>query len=133
MSIVQYFLTNQNINDIANYINAYRARNQAPPLVWDSTLATYSQNWSYYMAGNNLFQHSRTQLYGENISYFQGYGIDPMKLIYAAIDGWYNEILLYDFSNPGYSEATGHFTCLVWLASTNFGILYYFEKNIKND
>jgi hypothetical protein len=99
MSIVQYFLTSQNINDIANYVNAYRAKNQAPPLEWDTTLSTFSQNWSYYMARNNLFQHSGSQFYGENVSYLYGYGTDPMKIIYAAIDGCYNEIFLYDFAN----------------------------------
>jgi hypothetical protein len=122
MSIVQPNFSYQNIIDITNYINMYRARNQAPPLQWDNSITSYSQNWCYYMVSSNIFQHSGTSHYGENISFFEGYGTDQIKLIKLAIDSWYNEIALYDFNNPGYSNATGHFTCLVWLASTTFGI-----------
>ena len=122
MSIIQPFFTYDNIIDITNYVNMYRERNQAPPLQWDNSITSYSQNWSFYMTSNNLLQHSGTTYYGENISFFEGYGTDQIKLIKLAIDNWYNEIALYDFNNPGYSEATGHFTCLVWLSSTTFGI-----------
>lgn len=61
MFIVQYFLTDKNIHDITDYVNSYREKNQAPPLAWDTTLGAYSQNWSYCMASNNLFQNSGTQ------------------------------------------------------------------------
>jgi len=74
------------------------------------------------MTAYNIFKHSGTPLYGENISFFEGYGTDPMTLLKLAIDGWYNEVSLYNFDNPGYSSATGHFTCLVWLTSTRFGM-----------
>jgi hypothetical protein len=115
-------LTPDQLTVIASYINAYRAKNQAPPMSYDSNIAGFSQQWSSYLLTNNLFQHSGTPLYGENLAYFEGYGTDPVKLVKMAIDAWYNEISLYDFNNPGFSEATGHFTCLVWLASTSFGI-----------
>ena len=29
---------------------------------------------------------------------------------------------MYNFDNPGFSDATGHFTCLVWVSSTKFAI-----------
>jgi hypothetical protein len=45
-----------------------------------------------------------------------------MGLLKKAIDLWYDEITLYDFKNPGFSHATGHFTCLVWKASTHFAM-----------
>ena len=69
MSIIQPILSDENIIDITNYLNLYREKNQAPPLSWDTTIATFSQNWTYYMASNNLFQHSGSLLYGENIIY----------------------------------------------------------------
>jgi len=122
MSILQPILSDENIIDITNYLNLYRERNQAPPLCWDATIATFSQKWSYYMASNNLFQHSGSLLYGENIIYLNKYGEDPVTLIKLAIDSWYNEILLYDFNTPGFSDATGHFTSLVWVSTTTFGI-----------
>ena len=115
-------ITPSQIDDITEYINTYRAKNSAPPLSYNSGITLFSQKWSDYLLTNNLFQHSGTQLYGENLAMFQGYGSDLVALIKLSIDAWYNEISLYNFDAPGFSEATGHFTCLVWLASTEFGI-----------
>jgi len=110
------------ITEITNYINNYRKLNSAPPLKWDNTVAAFSQKWSNYLLTNHLFQHSGTQKYGENLAYFGGYGTDILTLLKLAVDMWYNEIKMYDFNNPGFSEATGHFTCLVWKSSTTFGM-----------
>jgi hypothetical protein len=38
-----------------------------------------------------------------------------------SVQAWYNEISDYDFNNPGYSDATGHFTQVVWVGSTEVG------------
>jgi len=122
MSINQPILTADQITEITNYVNNYRAANQAPPLAWNAAIATFAQQWSYHLVSNNLFQHSGTQLYGENLAMFQGYGTDVMALLKKSVDNWYNEITLYDFNKPGFSAATGHFTCLVWKASTDFGM-----------
>jgi len=121
-NIKQPVLTSDQIAEITNYVNAYRAKNQAPPLIWDATIAEFSQQWSYYLVSNDEFKHSGNNMYGENLAYFQGYGRDTMGLIKKAIDLWYDEIKLYDFKNPGFSHATGHFTCLVWKSSTHFGM-----------
>lgn len=115
-------LTQPQIDEIVVYVNNYRSLHQLEPLTWDSTIATYSQNWSNYLLKNNVFQHSGTSIYGENLAYFKGYGTDPVQLIKLAIDMWYDEIKYYDFNNPGFSEKTGHFTALVWKASTTFGM-----------
>jgi hypothetical protein len=122
MNLIQPVLTTDQQIELSRYINIYRTRNQAPPIVWDNKIANFAQKWSYHLDASNIFVHSNTPLYGENLSYFQGYGKDPMTLLKKAIDGWYNEIGLYDFNNPGFSEATGHFTCLVWVSSTAFGM-----------
>ena len=50
--------------------------------------------------------------YGENLA--MG---DPE----SATDRWYNEVDKYDFQNPGYSNATGHFTALVWKDTKEVG------------
>jgi len=122
MSITQPSLTPDQENEIALYINNYRAKHQAPPMVWDNTIYSFSQSWSLVLSNNNLFQHSGNQLYGENLAYFQGYGSDAMVLIKKSIDSWYNEVMKYDFNSPGFSSGTGHFTCLVWKSSTRFAI-----------
>jgi hypothetical protein len=122
MSIQQPTITLEQKTEITNYINNYRARHQSPPLTWDETIATFAQQWSFYLLSNNLFQHSGSALYGENLAYFEGYGNDIVILFKKAIDNWYNEITLYNFTNPGYKQGTGHFTCLVWKSSTKFGM-----------
>jgi len=122
MTIYQPILTNDQVIEITKYINNYRAKNQAPPLIWDDTILSFSNHWSYYLLNNNLFLHSGNPSYGENLAYFEGYGTDPMILLKKAVDSWYNEITSYNFASPGFYETTGHFTCLVWLASTNFAI-----------
>ncbi|KAG0041121.1 hypothetical protein BGZ83_002324, partial [Gryganskiella cystojenkinii] len=39
----------------------------------------------------------------------------------SAIAAWYDEVKDYDFSHPGFSETTGHFTAVVWTATKNVG------------
>ena len=132
MSIQQPTITPEQKNEITNYINNYRARHQSPPLTWDETIATFAQQWSFYLLSNNLFQHSGSALYGENLAYFEGYGNDIITLLKKAIDNWYNEITLYDFTNPGYKQGTGHFTCLVWKSSTKFGMGFSIDPSNNN-
>jgi uncharacterized protein YkwD len=38
-----------------------------------------------------------------------------------AVDAWADERTAYDFNNPGFSESTGHFTQVVWKATTTVG------------
>lgn len=46
----------------------------------------------------------------------------------------YDEVCEYDFDNPGYSSAAGHFTQVVWKASTELGIgKYTGTKTINNN
>lgn len=39
----------------------------------------------------------------------------------STIDAWYGEGANYDFAQPGFSLQTGHFTQVVWSASTSLG------------
>jgi hypothetical protein len=45
--------------------------------------------------------------YGENIA--AGYSTSG-----DAVKGWFDEVSKYDYSNPGFSEGTGHYTQIVW-------------------
>ena len=85
MSIRQPTITPENMKELTEYINSYRARHQVPPVSWDPIIATYSQQWSFTMTNTHTFKHSGSALYGENISYFIGYGSDFMKLMKLAI------------------------------------------------
>jgi len=131
MSVDQAVFTYAQKIELTNYVNAYRAKHNSPPLVWDDTISAFAQEYSLYLVTNNLFQHSNKEGYGENLAYFQGYPNEMMTLIKKSIDLWYDEIKLYNFNYPGYSASTGHFTCLVWKSSTKFGMGYSFNNDTK--
>lgn len=102
-------------NDILSEHNAKRALHGVQSLVWDDKLATYAKNYA-----DTKFDCNNVQLihsggpYGENLAAGYDGGISP-------VDAWYNEIKQYDFSKPGFSEATGHFTQLVWKSTGHLG------------
>lgn len=131
MSVDQAVFTYAQKAELTDYVNAYRAKHNSPPLLWDDTISAFAQEYSLYLVTNNLFQHSNKEGYGENLAYFQGYPNEMMTLIKKSIDLWYDEIKLYNFNYPGYSPSTGHFTCLVWKSSTRFGMGYSFNNDTK--
>ncbi|KAI9006614.1 CAP domain-containing protein [Phycomyces nitens] len=89
--------------------NKLRAKHGAPALKWSTTLAKYAQEWT----NKCEFQHSQGP-YGENLA--MGY-----SSFTKAINGWYNEESSYDYNNPGFGMKTGHFTQVVWKATTEVG------------
>lgn len=92
--------------------NRYRDMHGASALAWSDELASSAQGW----ADGCVFQHDST---GENLA--ASGGSSAAAAISSSITNWYNEIAQYDFSNPGFSEATGHFTQVVWLSSSTVG------------
>ena len=131
MSIEQANFTYSQKSELVDYVNAYRAKHNSPPMEWDETISQFAQEYSLFLVTNSLFQHSNKEGYGENLAYFQGYPNDMMTLIKKSIDLWYDEIKLYNFNYPGYSPGTGHFTCLVWKSSTKFGMGYSYNNATK--
>lgn len=89
--------------------NKLRAKHHAPALTWDKKLATYAQNWS-----NKCEWHHSGGPYGENLAL--GY---PNWS--SVINGWYSEVKDYNYNSPGFSMDTGHFTQVVWKATTKIG------------
>lgn len=95
--------------------NTKRALHSAPALTWNTTLAQYAADYaaSNFDCDNVKLVHSGGP-YGENLAAGYVGGAAP-------VDAWYDEISDYDFSNPGYSSATGHFTQLVWVSTKQMG------------
>ncbi|KAF8932265.1 hypothetical protein BGZ47_011469 [Haplosporangium gracile] len=89
--------------------NKYRARHGAPPLTWNAKAAQFGSNWIQKCQ----FKHSGGK-YGENLA--AGY-----KDFKSGIDAWYNEVSKYNYNNPGFSMATGHFTQVVWKGTKSVG------------
>lgn len=90
----------------------------ANPVSWNDTLAQAALNWASRCiwaegGGDSLGA-------GENIADSGGtpYAPDPVP---EALLGWSKEQYVYDFSNPSFSTATGHFTQMVWKATNQIG------------
>ncbi|EPS40503.1 hypothetical protein H072_5632 [Dactylellina haptotyla CBS 200.50] len=93
------------------YHNAWRAHHGVGAVTWNSTLASAA----LVSASKCVFAHTKNNPYGENIAA----GTYTNPAFYAAL--WYNEVSQYDFNNPGFSGATGHFTQVVWKNSKQIG------------
>ena len=93
--------------------NAYRALAGVPPLVWSEKLAEAAQAHSTKC----IFEHSH-QGYGENL--IMGNYNTPDDLV-RGVTMWYGEICYYDFSKPGFSMSTGHYSQQLWKATRSIG------------
>jgi len=92
--------------------NEYRTLHQVGPVVWSASLAASAQAWA-----NTCPSGHSSGNYGENIYWSTDWSDDARDVIGA----WYSEEKAYDYNNPGFSPATGHFTQLVWKATTAIG------------
>jgi len=104
--------------------NDYRSKHSAPALTWSSHVAQYAKD-----SNNNIgcrMDHTdaetRARLgVGENLAS----GTSGAYSFESFVKMWYDEISQYDFASGDFNENTGHFTQLVWKASTEIGCDYY--------
>ncbi|ORY34849.1 CAP domain-containing protein [Naematelia encephala] len=92
--------------------NSFRPHYGAATVTWNSTLASYAAS----AAKTCVYGHTHGP-YGENIAAGVGGGYD----LTAGFHSWSDESQKYNYSDPGYSDATGHFTQIVWKATTQIG------------
>lgn len=111
-----------------NATNFYREQHNASVLVWNDTSARFAANWSEACVFKHSVSYSvpffsthlradmRTQggPTGENL-------VAGFPNVSASVDTWGLERESYDWKKPGFSEATGHFTQLVWRNTTSVG------------
>ncbi|KAI0451992.1 CAP domain-containing protein [Xylaria acuta] len=114
-SVPQYVDDETFTSAILNSTNFYRGEHNATAVAWNATLEAFATS---YLGGDAVgadcaFAHSGGP-YGENLAL--GY---PDAT--AAVEAWGDERARYDFGNPGFGEATGHFTQLVWKSTTDVG------------
>ena len=106
--------------------NRERAALGLAPLAWDDTLAQSAQRWADYLAATGRFEHApenRNAPEGENLwAGTRGYYAPE-----AMVDAWIREKkyfrpgLFPDNSITGRVEDVGHYTQLVWRATTEVG------------
>lgn len=108
--------------------NRFRALFQdTPPLVWNKDLESIAQKLADNYKCNSNLVHSQSTYHNKPLGENLAYGFDFERA--AAVTAWFNEITDYDWSKPGFSHATGHFTQLVWADTTDVGCGY---KNCEN-
>ncbi|KAF2182085.1 PR-1-like protein [Zopfia rhizophila CBS 207.26] len=98
----------------------WRRPHCAQDLKWDPKLAKDAQE-SVNRCSHPRLRHDRG---GSNLS-----GVDPapedykgwIAFTHGAIHGWHDEMGKYPWDNPHYEDAYGHFTQLVWRASSRVG------------
>lgn len=105
--------------ELVNQHNVWRAKYHVPPLIWDETVARAAQQWADTLASAGKLAHRPETQYGENL-WSGSAGSSPMT---AVVDAWGTEVNHYDLRTQtcAAGQACGHFTQIVWRASTALG------------
>ena len=105
--------------------NTYRAVHHAPDVTLKGSLNSTAQAWADHMLSTGVFIHGsydQRNGAGENLFYtYSQFPLDPATLAQQAVGAWYEEVEDYDYSKPGFSVDTGHFTQVVWKETTQIG------------
>jgi pathogenesis-related protein 1 len=97
--------------------NRVRAQHCAPALTWSPKLTEFAQQWAKKLKAEGCkFGHSGGR-YGENLAAGTSGTLDGKSVT----EMWYDEIKQYSFKTGGFSMQTGHFTQVVWKATTQLG------------
>ncbi|CAN0359278.1 unnamed protein product [Lampetra fluviatilis] len=106
--------------ELLNSHNDYRKTHGVPTLSLSSKMCRDAQSYAESLARTRVLKHSsdteRGQC-GENLAW-ASYD-EPAKEV---AERWYAEIQNYNFSNPGFSSGSGHFTAMVWRSSRKLGV-----------
>ncbi|XP_002443648.2 pathogenesis-related protein 1A [Sorghum bicolor] len=112
-------LNEKAIKEIVDEHNMFRAKENAglPPLVWNETLAKWSQKYAETLKGNCQQIHS-TSPYGENL--MEG---TPGLTWKITVDGWSEEKKNYHFDSDtcDAGKMCGHYKAVVWKTTTSVG------------
>lgn len=105
---------------ILNSTNFFRGEHNASAVTWDNTLSSFASSYLASMGSESPdsgsecdFAHSGGP-YGENLAL----GCNEVT---GCVDLWGDEREQYDYDDPGFGEATGHFTQMVWKNTTAVG------------
>ncbi|KAL1406438.1 hypothetical protein Q8F55_008137 [Vanrija albida] len=102
-----------NARDLLQLHNDFRAQYGAPAVTWSDEAAAIAER----VAATCKMEHSGTQGFGENLS-AAGVGQSSPAELFSP---WAAEAGSYDYNNPVFSEAAGHFTQVVWKGTTSIG------------
>lgn len=97
--------------------NAVRAEVGVGPVEWDRAVAAYAQGYVATLAASCSLSHSSSQ-YGENLAAWSG-----VRPVSQAVTQWASEKALYHGGGGPFEsgDGAGHYTQVVWRASTRIG------------
>ncbi|KAL9952266.1 hypothetical protein ACROYT_G039492 [Oculina patagonica] len=113
--------------DGLNKHNEFRAIHDASAMTLDDDMNTAAEEYAQTLFELGYLKHSDRDSrpeQGENLAMGCSTGSEG-RSVQDAVKSWYDEVCQYDFDNPGYSSAVGHFTQVVWKGSTELGIGKY--------
>jgi pathogenesis-related protein 1 len=97
--------------------NQVRAGVGVAPLVWSPSLSRYAQDWATQLAANNCqLAHRPNRPYGENL-----FWTSSGSTAQYVVDFWAAEAAHYDIETNGCDGVCGHYTQIVWAATTHVG------------
>jgi len=103
--------------------NQLRALHSAPPLEWSQDCYEAAKRAAEHCSRIGKLEHQnlggKLGRHGQNLAWCSMSPYPPED----AVNAWYDEIddPGYDFSKPGNQPGCGHFTALVWTATTHAG------------
>jgi glioma pathogenesis-related protein 2 len=102
--------------------NQYRAKHGSPAMTLDNNLNALAEKCAVYYAQKKTIDHSCPYKNGAGENLVGGAGTwTQSQFAQMSTKMWYDEVSAYDYNNPGFSMATGHFTQVVWKSSTKLG------------
>ena len=107
--------------DILARHNYLRAQHQVGKLTRLSDLESLAQTWAEKVAADKKLDHSSDKYNGNHIGQNLFSGPLNSTLGTYLVDYWYSEYPKYDFNNPDWTPEAGHFTQIVWKATTYLG------------
>jgi pathogenesis-related protein 1 len=108
-------LTDADIKQLVDAHNKARAEVGSPPLEWSDEIARHAQVWADELAKTGKFYHSPDGTYGQNLA--EAHNVDQF------VSMWLKEKARYkgEVLAPENVKSFGHYTQVVWKASTKFG------------
>ncbi|KAM7445763.1 Golgi-associated plant pathoproteinsis-related protein 1 [Porites harrisoni] len=106
--------------------NYFRTLHQVSNVTWSTSLQKEAEDWVKYLAENNKFHHSQKNPGNLYLSHPNDY---PAEYCSDAIQWFHWEEKYYNYSRPGYSQAAGHFTTVVWRNSREIGAAWAIRKD----
>jgi pathogenesis-related protein 1 len=95
--------------------------------MWSDELASRAQDWAQTLLAKNQFVHRPKSPYGENLFEIPGAQASSAEVVGA----WVAESKNYDYRSNGCRGTCGHYTQIVWRATTELGCA--FARGIRRE